>query len=346
MEASACFSKGMLTDTIQSMGGKARREALAPDERSEIAKKAAEARWSLPRATHEGELVLGNTSIPCAVLEDGTRLLTQMGFLKALGRSPRARGGEGSSIDGMVPFLAADNLKPFITKPLLRSTSPIRSRTLHGKGTPAFGYRAELLPQVCEVSLRAREQEKLHFSQRHIAKMAELIIRGLANIGIVALVDEATGYQYHRARRALAEILEQFIAKELQEWTRTFPSEFYEQIFRLRNWRFHSESVGKGHRPQVIGHYTNDIVYKRLAPGVLDELKKKNPKVDGRRRHKLFQWLTGEIGHPKLRSHIDGVLALMRVSDTWAQFRQFLKKAFPRYEKTDLGFEIQVRERK
>jgi hypothetical protein len=77
----------------------------------------------------------------------------------------------------------------------------------------------------------------------------------------------------------------------------------------------------------VIGHYTNDIVYKRLAPGVLDELKRLSPKVDGKRKNKLFQWLTGDMGHPKLKSHIDGVIALMRVSDNWNQFKVFLKKA-------------------
>jgi len=177
-----------------------------------------------------------------------------------------------------------------------------------------------------------------------VAEQCEIITRVLAKVGIIALVDEITGYQYDRAKTALAEILEKFIAKELQEWTRTFPPEFYEQIFRLKNWKFAHSNIGR--RPQVIGHYTNDIVYKRLAPGVLDELRKKEPKIEGKRKRKLFQWLTGNIGHPKLRSHIDGVLALMRASENWSQFRHFLKKAFPPYERTDLGFEIELREKK
>ena len=95
----------------------------------------------------------------------------------------------------------------------------------------------------------------------------------------------------------------------------------------------------------MIGHYTNDIVYKRLAPGVLDELRVKKPAVDGRRKNKLFQWLTGDVGHPKLRSHIDEILPLMRVSDNWVQFKRLLKKAFPIVETTELGLEVEVKER-
>src|SRR5437870_2268080 len=104
----------MDTESIQSMGGKARAEALTPEQRSEIARRAAEAKHSIPKATHEGAIPLGSKSVPCAVLDDGTRLLTQGGFLQALGRAEKAKGGQGSTVDGMVPFLAAINLKPFI----------------------------------------------------------------------------------------------------------------------------------------------------------------------------------------------------------------------------------------
>src|SRR5207253_4665721 len=128
----------MLTDdSIQSMGGKARDKALSSEEKSEIAKKAAEVRWSLPKATHEGVVQIGNKSISVAVLEDGTRLLTQQGFLQALGRARSAKGGQGATVDGNIPFLAASNLKPFITSELEESTIPLRFRSL--SGISAFG---------------------------------------------------------------------------------------------------------------------------------------------------------------------------------------------------------------
>ena len=112
--------------------------------------------------------------------------------------------------------------------------------------------------------LSARDTGKLLKSQIHIAAQCELIMRGLARVGIIALVDEATGFQRIREERALATILEKFIAKDLQPWTKTFPYEFYMEICRLKGW----PSISAIKRPSVIGRYTNDIVYERLAPGV------------------------------------------------------------------------------
>ena len=152
-------------------------------------------------------------------------------------------------------------------------------------------------------------------------------MRGFSHIGIIALVDEATGYQQIREQRALATILEKFIADELQPWTKTFPYEFYEQIFRLKGWPG-PHGVKK---PSVIGHYTNDFVYDRLAPGVLQELGRLNPKTPtGYRRHKLFQWFTPDLGHPKLKEHLAAVIALMRAAPNWNSFKRSLIRAFPK----------------
>jgi len=329
-------------DSIQSMGGKARAVALSDEQRAEIAKKAAAARWSLPKATHEGDLKLGDAVIHAAVLEDGRRVLTQSDVMRALGRARQAKGRAYYDGDVNLPaFLTAKNLKPFIPADLYVTSSQVEFRPL--KGVVAFGYPADLLPKVCDVFLKARDAGNvLKPNQMHIAKQADVLMRALAHVGIIALVDEATGHQYDRAKNALAEILEKFIAKELQGWTKTFPMEFYEHIFRLQHWPFNPKSVK---RPSVIGHYTNNIIYKRLAPNVLKELRQKNPIVDGRRKHKLFQWLTGDVGHPKLKSHIDGVLALMRVSDTWDEFTKLVKKAYPIIETTELGMEIELKEK-
>ncbi len=142
----------------------------------------------------------------------------------------KGRNGGG---DNPPSFLASNNLKPFISKDLLRSTTPIRFQAVTG-GSVATGYRATLLPQVCAVYLEARDADALLPSQRHIAERTEILIRALATVGVIALEDEATGYERIREERALATILEKFIAKELQPWTRTFPYEFHEQIFRLK----------------------------------------------------------------------------------------------------------------
>jgi hypothetical protein len=309
------------------MGGKARAEALSDEQKKAIAKKAADARWKLPKATHEGAIPLANKEIPCAVLEDGTRLLTQGGFLKALGRAEKAKGGQGSSVDGMIPFLAANNLKRFITNELERSTNPIKFRT--ASGVVAFGYNAEILPMVCEVYLDARDAGALHPSQEKIATAADLIVRGLARVGIIALIDEATGYQEVRDRIALAQILEKYLITEgYRKWERMFQLDYYRELFRLRGWEFSPTSTA---RPALIGKLTNNLVYDRLQPGILAKLQELNPKDEsGNRKRRHHQYFTGEIGIPELREHLSNVVILMKASHSWTQFMDLIDTAKPR----------------
>ena len=189
-----------------------------------------------PNATHplkviagtpDAPLVIGDVEIPCYVLSDESRVLSQQGFLASIGRARKAKGGHGArGVDNPTSFLAARNLRPFIPDALRESTTPIPFQP--SQEALVYGYLATGLPQVCEVYLKARDAGALLPSQQHIAERAEILIRGLAQVGIIALVDEATGYQRVREERALATILERFISKELQPWTRTFPFTFYE----------------------------------------------------------------------------------------------------------------------
>ena len=188
------------------------------------------------------------------------------------------------------------------------------------------------MPEVCEVYLKARDADTLAANQRPVAQQAEILMRGLAQVGIIALVDEATGYQELRARNALAKILEEFIAKELQAYVRTFPDDYYREMFRLRNLRYPEDTVK---RPQYFGKLTNDIVYSRLAPGVLDELKKVTPRTSaGNLKHKYFQRLTANVGYPKLREHLGSVTTIMKLSDSWEQFMERLDRLHTRYGDT------------
>jgi len=323
-------SQNMNTNsTGRAKGGIARSESLTSERRKQIAKAAANARWKgdLQKAACTGAIHIGDIEIPCAVLTDGTRVLTQYGFLKAIGRSPRPAAGRGSSVEKIAPFLDLDNLKPFVSKELADSTKPIIFQTENGGR--AFGYRADLLPKVCEVYLAARDAGSLLAPQKKFANKCEIIVRGLAHIGIVALVDEATGYQAERAKNALATILEAFIAKELQAWVQTFPTEYYRELFRLRGLDFPTASVK---RPQYFGTITNDIIYKRLAPGVLEELKRITPRNDdGRPKAKYFQSLTTNAGYPKLREHIGKVLMLMQLSKNYNDFKHKLDTYLPIY---------------
>lgn len=278
-------------------------------------------------APYYGEIKIGDITIDCAVLEDGTRVITQYDFYKAIGRSGKPAKGRGSEIEKVAPFLALNNLKPFVDSELERSTSPIKFKP--PKGGQAWGYKAEILPRVCEVYLKARDKGVLLKSQEKFAVACDMIIRGLAHVGIIALVDEATGYQDFRTKTALAKILEQYLAKELQKWFKTFPDEFYKEMFRLRGLRYSPDSIK---RPSYIGKLTNNIVYDRLVPGVRKELENQNPKTPkGHRKDRHHQWLTPEFGHPKLREHLTAVVALMKASTTWDGFMRLVERALPKY---------------
>lgn len=286
----------------------------------------------IPQAMYgspDSPLQVGNLKIPCYVLEDGRRVLAQGGMLEALDMSPgtAAKAGAGSRL---AKFVSSKSISPYVPEELSRVVvEPIRFRSPRGGGD-AYGYEATVLVEICEAVLEARDQGTLHRQQEHIAKQCEILVRGFARVGIIALVDEATGYQEVRAREALEKILDKFIGDELAKWAKTFPDEFYQEMARLRGLHY-SEIATK--RPAYIGHLTNDVVYKRLAPGVLIELKAKTPKTNrGNRKHRYHQWLTEDFGHPRLREHLVAVIALMRASPNWNNFYRLLQRALPKYE--------------
>jgi hypothetical protein len=315
----------------RARGGRARAEALSPERRREIAQKAAAQRHSPSlTATHGSEdhpLKIGDAELPCYVLEDGRRVLSLGGMVGALGMSIGGAGRRQG--DRLYQFVTNKTLSPFVSKDLVnRMEGAVRFKA-PSRGVVVTGYEATILPDICDVVLAARSAGALRADQMHIAKACEVLVRGLARVGIIALVDEATGYQRDRAADSLAKILEAFIAKELQPWVKTFPNDYYQEMFRLRGLEYSSDSVK---RPQYFGTLTNDIVYDRLAPGVRHELKKAIPKREnGKPKGTLAQMLTRNVGYPKLREHLGAVVATMRMSDGWHEFKAKLDKFYPRY---------------
>jgi hypothetical protein len=266
---------------------------------------------------------------PCSVLSDGTRILTQSDFMEGMGMyySGWVAKNKPDEAVGLPHFLAFKSLQPFIAKHL-GDLQSIVVRYKTEKGSSAHGIKAEIIPKICEVWMDAEKHGKLGGRQKQIAQKAEMIVRALAHVGIIALVDEATGYQEIRNREALQAILDAFLRQELAAWAKRFPDEFYREMFRLRGWEWNQLSKK---RPILVGKLTNDVIYERLAPGILDELQTRNPKDDkGRRQHRHHQWLTEDVGHPALAQHLHAVTGLMRAATTWKQFHDLLDKAFPK----------------
>ena len=272
-------------------------------------------------------LIIGGNKIQCYVLEDETRVISERGFNESLGTSSGGKSGSAADSALMPRIAQAKWLRPYIPEELKDVlNSPIEFIPPHG-GRTAFGYPAKSFVDLCEAILKARDSRTVSTQQEAIITQADLIMRGLALVGITALIDEATGYQEIRVKRALAQILEKYLAEELQRWIKTFPMEFYEEICRLQGWP-QEHAIN---RPGVVGHFTNDLIYERLAPGVLEELRTRNPVLpDGNRRHKHHQWLTPDHGHIQLQKHIEGVISLMTASKDWETFRRNLARRYPR----------------
>lgn len=276
-------------------------------------------------------LMLGTFELPCYVLEDGRRLLARGGMIKTLGMS-QGTGSKKIGGDRITKFIGGKGIKPFVSDELEGVIkNPIQFTTTSGGA--AYGYEATVLVEICEAILQAADENMLHYQQKHIAKVASIIIRSLAKVGIIALVDEVTGYQEIRSREALQKILDKYLLKEYEKWSKRFQDDFYKEMFRLKGWSWIEMKVS---RPGVVAHYTRDIVYQRLAPGILKELETKNPinEETGRRKVKHHQYLTSDIGHPALQQHIHAVIGLMRAANTWDQFHRMLERAFPKLGET------------
>jgi hypothetical protein len=332
----------------RAKGGLARAEALTAEERSQIASTAARRRWEsrleptpeMPRVLegYSNVLDLGGTKLPCAVIEGPNgvqRVLSENGITNAIlgGRSGASKRLKKAAEEGgaHIPlFLVPRQLKPFISKDII--DGPLNPIDYVDGDRVVRGYDASVLVAVCGIWLKAREAGALQKQQLAKAQKAEVLTLALADTGIVALIDEATGYQDDRARDALAKIFATFLAKERQKWALTFPIDFYREIYRLRGWKFEPWNTK---RPSVVAAWTDDFVYDRLAPGLTEELRVKNPVADsGRRTHKHHQWFNPERGHPKLKEHIAGVIALLRSADDWGAFKRALDRAFPKFGQT------------
>jgi P63C domain len=332
--------------TGRARGGVARMRGTTAKERKALAKKAAAARWSgdikeIICGSEDRPLRIGDTAIPAYVLEDETRVLSQRGVQTGIAMSTSGGVGGAHRLAQFIERLADKGVN--CRDLAVRIRKPILFKPIQG-GKPAYGYEATMLADICDAVLGARRiPGALLPQQMHIADQCEILVRGFARVGIIALVDEATGYQYQRKKRDLAEILEAFIAKELQPWVKTFPDEYYAQLFRLRGLEFPKDSVK---RPQYFGTLTNDIVWKRLAPGVLTELKRVIPKTDtGHRKGKLSQGLTRNIGYPKLRELLGAVVAYMSVSSNYKDFIEKLDRFRPRFsDQYELPFDYQPEE--
>lgn len=276
-------------------------------------------------AIYSGKLPIGDIELDCAVLDGGVRVLSERAVHRAFGSKrggshwKRMKENEGGA--NLPSFLSAKNYKPFISNDLeVALKSPVVYRINQG-ATPANGIRAELLPEICGVFLSARRKRELHQSQEHLAIQAEILMEAFAKVGIVALVDEATGYQLDRSHDALRLLLSKYIAEGLQKWLKTFPDAFFAELDRLYN-----TDTSHGKRPQYYGKFINKYVYEPLENGyVKKELNKLNITNEGKRRARFHQWLNDE-GRNMLIHQLGRVQGLMEMCTDIEHFKAAARK--------------------
>lgn len=319
-----------MASSPQSRGGRARARTLTPTQRSEIAKVAATARWSLPEerghmpeASSQGQLTIGDVTIDCYVLKDRRRLIHKRAMARALGL--KSEGGNAfqktisrKTLGSKIPPELHKKLENHITfKPI--------------SGDPAHGYEATVLIELCDALVAARDE--LPNSQKFLARQAEIIIRSSAKVGITALVDEATGFIEDKRRDEYRELWKQCIREEARKWEEAeFPEDLFDIFYKVYGLRRLYPDTTK--HPRFFSKLIRKYVYQPLLNSngaILEQLDEKNPVVyaNGGRRYKLFQFLSDEVGIPALRAQIWQFVGIGKTARSKSQLEARFFEAFP-----------------
>lgn len=269
-------------------------------------------------------LQFGGIDMPCYVLNNNMRVFSGRGIQKALGYESKSGQWWKSFLntDGLSAyFYAGDNS----IADQLQNPIKFRRNNAGGSQSATNGYEATLLIDICSAIIDANRAGD--YNNPIIVGNADILIRAVAKTGIIALVDEATGYDKakERSKNELRTWMAKYINEEADKWVKMFPDQFFEDIYKMRGWSWDC-------KPRYIGKIINDIVYERIAPFIFEELKKKNPKLEkGYRRYKFHQFLTSEEGKPLLKQHLAILHSLAMASDyKWARFMSLLDRAHPK----------------
>ena len=319
-----------LSDLGAAKGGRARASVLSAAERSEIGKKAIAARWakykaetfppeapakepqpspedSLPFSMFKGNIKIGDMDVECHVLSDERRVFTQREVVRVLSHG-RESGNLGAYLS---------NIPLYDNQFKLGATIQFR---VPGTQYLATGYEATLLIEICELYLEARRLKLLKQSQTKLAIQSEVIMRSCAKVGIIALIDEATGFQQVRKKRALQIKLQAFIAEEMQEWAQMFPAEFWFELARLEGIHYSPRN-----RPLRWGKYVMAFVYDTIDKDMGRAMRAVNP--DPHFKQNDHQLLT-DFGRQQVHDQIQKVVTIMKLCENMKDFRQKFDRVF------------------
>ncbi|MBI4285056.1 MAG: hypothetical protein HY670_04030 [Chloroflexi bacterium] len=274
----------------------------------------------IPAAIAWGELQIGDAKLPCYVLGNETRdrVFSLKGVVVGL---IETEGGQ------LAEYVKVSTLRPFLPKDLVPAENDIIPALIKfdtgGKGPfrYASGLRVEKFMDLCTAYSLAAEKSQLTPRQATIAANANQFLRACAKVGIIALVDEATGYQERRPEDELQFKLNLYLADFMRKWEKTFPDELWEQFGRLTGWAKPSHQ-----RPKYWGHLVIELVYKYLDPDVAQWLQDNAPKP--RHHQNYHQWLTSQYGLQRLVEHIWKLIGVASTCGTMDELRYRMKELY------------------
>ncbi|MFH5805287.1 P63C domain-containing protein [Alienimonas sp. DA493] len=240
---------------------------------------------SAPRSTHRGSAPIGNVSWPCAVLDDPdrTRVFVGRGLARGFGFSGKSGGAQ------LTRFLNSKTLSPYRDSGLLVVPKVVKFH--HGQGGGlAHGYPAVILPRMCSAIIDAAIDGLLQERHRPMLEVARRLNRGLSEVGVVALVDEATGFERERPNDTLRRLIMELLSPEERPWQKRIPDWFYEGVFRLKDWDWPG-SINDARKWRVLAGVTRELIYDRMPSGMVEALDDVNPVVGGKRSAKHHQHL-------------------------------------------------------
>ena len=326
-------------------GGAARAANMTPEERAAASRLAAKARWAKPPtallagplesialegevlppspfAKHRGVIELGDAPIEVYVLDTGDRVISMRGAVKAM---------TGQDAGNLVEYLSVSSLKDFIDSDLVLGETKdffVAGTQFRGRGITAEQFEKIISGYVRALGAGALKTER----QKEIATACAILSTAFLKIGITALIDEATGYQYERAQDALQVKLQAYIAEELRAWEKTFPDELWEMFGRLTKWQGPIHS-----RPKWWGHLVNELIYEALDSDIAEYLKRNKPKpFHGQNYH---QWMSEDVGLKALISHIYKVIGM---GEGCEDMRELKDKVAKRYGRERVQFTLSL----
>jgi hypothetical protein len=271
-----------------------------------------------PVAKWRGEIDLGGDQLECYVLGDGRRVISLRATVKAI-----ANADSGD----LAKFIGVSSLNSFINKDLI--LSELIEFSIPGTQLKGLGMTTEHFELICRGYVQALYQNApLTQRQREIAIKCAVITSGLTRIGLDALIDEATGYQYERDEDALQVKLRAFIADELRAWEKTFPDGLWEEFGRLTNWGGSLHS-----RPKYWGKLVIELIYDTLDPDVAQYLRENRP-PPGIHWHRN---LSSNYGVQQLVSRCYEIIGLAKSCQTMQELR---KKVAHHYGKQTMLFGV------